>query len=99
MSHGTHLERHNSKSGMLRLPGGWPPGSGSSSIGFRTLAMWGFFGVVLVGVSYYDAMNDMDDTVPHTKKQGVPDTVVRVLPSGAWLMADGSVVQPSGNRS
>ena len=77
----------------MQLPGGWPPGSGSSSIGFRTIAMWGFFGAVLVGVSYYDAMKELE-TVPRNRPQGVPADVVRVLPSGAWLMADGKIKQP-----
>ena len=79
---------------MLKLPGGWPPGSGGgqSFIGFKSIFTWSVFTVVLVGVSYYDSLQPDEDEVP--RAPGVPSDVARVLPSGAWLMNDGTIRKP-----
>ena len=67
---------------MLIPPG--PPAGGK--IGFPTYAMWGLC-IVVVGVCYVFEQND---SLP-SRKGKMPEGVQRVLPSGAYLMSDGSI--------
>lgn len=57
----------------------------------RNLLLGGIFTAAMVGAGYYDAMQEEPD--PNKPPPGsVPAGVVRVLPNGAWVMADGTIV-------
>ena len=78
----------------MALPGPLPsPGHAPTKIGFNTVAMWGLCGVV-VGVCY---ILERNNAVPVTTP-GVPAEVQRVLPSGMWLMRDGSIKRPPASQ-
>ena len=68
----------------LFVPGLGPPGASSNKIGFTTYAMWGLC-VVVVCVCY---VIDQNEPAP---KDPLPDDVHKILPSGAYLMKDGSI--------
>ena len=61
----------------------------NNKIGFNTVAMWGLC-IVVVGVCYYLEQKE----AASTPKSSIPADVQRVLPSGAWLMRDGSIKTP-----
>ena len=68
-----------------KIPPGMP--GAPQKLGFNTYFMWGLC-VVVVGVCYIWRSR--------TKKNpyigsSIPEEVARVLPSGAWLMKDGSI--------
>ena len=63
----------------------------NAKIGFTTYAMWGLCFVV-IGVCYALEANDAKAT--KTAEATTPSDVQRVLPSGAWLMRDGSIKAP-----
>ena len=69
------------------LPQGTP-----NKLGFNTYAMWGLC-VVVVGVCYYMEQKDLAERPKASAS--IPADVQRVLPSGAWLMQDGSIKKPS----
>ena len=70
----------------------FPPSmSNNNKIGFNTYAMWGLC-VVVIGVCYVLEQRDMANT---PASGSVPKDVQRVLPSGAWLMRDGSIRKPT----
>ena len=75
---------------MMLPPGGpgTPPGGGK--LGFNTFAMWGLCFVV-VGVCYFLEQKELGSAKPASS---IPSDVQRVLPSGAWLMSDGSIKKP-----
>ena len=71
--------------------GGMPPGGGGV-FSFRNMVIGTTFCVALIGSAYWDSLKDDDE--PHAPPRGtVPKDVRRVLPSGAWLMNDGTIVQ------
>lgn len=76
---------HSSMSSPLH-----PPGN-PNKIGFNTYAMWGLCFVV-VGVCYYFEQKELAERPKAVS--GIPADVQRVLPSGAWLMNDGSIKKP-----
>ena len=69
-----------------------PPGAPmSNKIGFNTIAMWGLC-VVVVGACYY--LEQKEAAAAPKNVSSIPENVARVLPSGAWLMRDGSIKKP-----
>ena len=72
----------------------FPPSAGpNSKIGFNTYAMWGLC-VVVIGVCYVIEQRDLAND---TGSKKLPGDVQRVLPSGAWLMRDGSIKKAESN--
>ena len=69
------------------LPGMTPSSAGSTKLGFNTYAMWGLC-VIVVGACYY---LEQQENAKAKDAPRIPDDVQRVLPSGAWLMRDGSI--------
>ena len=65
--------------------------TGQTKIGFNTYAMWGLC-VVVVGVCYF--LEQQDEKARPRTMSTIPSDVQRVLPSGAWLMSDGSIKKP-----
>lgn len=70
-----------------------PPPPGQTKIGFNTYAMWGLCFVV-VGVCYYLEQQDEKSKSVAKANSPIPANVQRVLPSGSWLMNDGSIKKP-----
>jgi hypothetical protein len=66
------------------------PGQTATKIGFNTVAMWGLCVVVIV-VCYGMEQRDLALNPP---KAPLPTDVQKVLPSGQWLMRDGSIKAP-----
>ena len=82
----------SSRSGRtMSAQGGGFPGTPNPNgkIGFNTMSMWVLCAVV-VGVCYYLEQKDLAER----PRSSIPEDVQRVLPSGAWLMADGSIKKP-----
>ena len=74
------------------MPGmGMPPAGGNNKIGFTTISMWGLC-VVVVGVCY---MLEQREAANKPMLATVPAEVAKVLPSGMWLMRDGSIQNPA----
>ena len=78
----------------------WFPGQShgynpNQKIGVSTLSMWGLC-FVAIGVCYYI---DRHTEQQPTRGAEKPANVHKVLPSGAWLMDDGSVRKPGGEAS
>ena len=73
----------------MLLPYG--PQNQSNKLGFNTFAMWGLC-LVVVGVCYKLEQNDK---LANPAAKPLPDDVDRVLPSGAFLMKDGSIQNKS----
>jgi hypothetical protein len=75
------------------MPGmGGPTGPSNGKIGFNTIAMWGLC-IVVVGVCYAIEYNEKMNKPP--APPGIPSDVKKVLPSGMWLMRDGSIINPA----
>ncbi len=74
---------------MFQIPGGWPPGSGNGKFGFSTVASVFTCFSVMVCVSIAYEYLDPPERAPVATT--VPDDVQQVLPSGAWLLKDGSI--------
>jgi len=72
------------------MPGMGGPTNPNGKIGFNTMSMWGLCFVV-VGVCYYLEQQDKANAKPGLS---IPADVQRVLPSGKWLMEDGSIKDP-----
>ena len=72
-----------------KIPPGMP--GAPQKLGFNTYFMWGLC-VVVVGVCYY--MEEQDKKKNPYIGSSIPEEVARVLPSGAWLMKDGSIKKP-----
>ena len=73
-----------------KIPPGMP--GAPQKLGFNTYFMWGLC-VVVVGVCYY--MEEQDKKKNPYIGSSIPEEVARVLPSGAWLMKDGSIKKPT----
>ena len=61
-----------------------PPSNPNAKLGFSTYAMWALC-VVVVGVCYKLEQNEL--AARPASPAGIPDTVQKVMPSGAWLMS------------
>ena len=61
-----------------------PPSNPNAKLGFSTYAMWALC-VVVVGVCYKLEQNEL--SARPAGLVGIPDTVQKVMPSGAWLMS------------
>lgn len=61
-----------------------PPSNPNAKLGFSTYAMWALC-VVVVGVCYKLEQNEL--SARPVGPAGIPDTVQKVMPSGAWLMS------------
>jgi len=71
-----------------------PPPPPGTRIGFSTYAMWGLC-IALVGACYI--YEEREKTLATTTRT-LPTDVRSVLPSGAWLMKDGSIRRPEEAR-
>jgi hypothetical protein len=61
-----------------------PPSNPNAKLGFSTYAMWALC-VVVVGVCYKLEQDEL--SARPASLVGIPDTVQKVMPSGAWLMS------------
>jgi hypothetical protein len=57
----------------------------------RTMVLCGIFTFTLIGVSYYDSLQPVPGEEPLPPPDLAAAGVVRVLPSGAMLMRDGTI--------
>lgn len=65
--------------------------------GFRTVAMLGVFTLFMglsVGYETYQERNAVHEPVPEADEVMAGTAPVRVLPSGKWVMLDGSICEP-----